>query len=633
MSENLLKSIVLIESNKPKDSNFGTGFVIDRDDQYTYVLTCAHVVNAVGGKAALKVGELSVELVVLGKERSTDLAVLAVQGLFDKPLLKLRMTTSVGEIFITAGFHSSAGTHQLLQNRVKLKQRDVDRVLLADGTELLSAWNLEVTQGERLEPGCSGSPVVQEKTGEVTGVVIHRKDDKGQEGLAISITALEKVWAARSSDLLQPPPEEIAPPSPNPFKFHPFRFWRDHNLHTALRIGGLVTVAICGIRFLGGMQSVELAMFDQLMRSRLSSDEADDRLLIIEVDQAAINDQDPNERRGSASLSDRTLNDLLQKLDAYQPKTIGLDIYRNFEVTKPFKRTLGERLRRDDRVITVCKVPDSGSGSSGIKPPPEVPSNRTPGRVGFSDFVADEGTIVRRQLLEMSLEQREPPCFAQFAFSLQLAAHYLHAKPEPTPEGYSLKGTVFKPLQGYTGGYQGIDAGGHQILLNYRSPKGSPRNIAERITLKNFLAGDPLTVDRLQNRIVLIGVTDPDKGDSWNTPYQEQIPGVTVQAQMVSQILSVIKRERPLIWTLPQWAELLWIWAWATVGGLLAWRIRSFLTLLVFVGGAIVGLCFICVILLMRGGWLPLVPSGFALAFATTGVRVVIYSTNPGKPS
>ena len=73
------------------------------------------------------------------------------------------------------------------------------------------------------------------------------------------------------------------------------------------------------------------------------------------------------------------------------------------------------------------ELPDATS------PPSELPNNR----IGFSDFVDDDGSTVRRQLIYLT-----PPvtsaCSADYAFSLQLASHYLAAdgiQPGATPKG------------------------------------------------------------------------------------------------------------------------------------------------------------------------------------------------------
>ena len=41
-------SVVLVRSTDPGEQSFGTGFVIHKDEQASYIVTCAHVVRAPG---------------------------------------------------------------------------------------------------------------------------------------------------------------------------------------------------------------------------------------------------------------------------------------------------------------------------------------------------------------------------------------------------------------------------------------------------------------------------------------------------------------------------------------------------------------------------------------------------------
>ena len=65
----------------------------------------------------------------------------------------------------------------------------------------MTAWDLVFTDGHLLEPGYSGSPVVDELSGVVIGVVSRREGEKW--GLAISIEELTKVWQDMPETLRQ----------------------------------------------------------------------------------------------------------------------------------------------------------------------------------------------------------------------------------------------------------------------------------------------------------------------------------------------------------------------------------------------------------------------------------------------
>ena len=388
----------------------------------------------------------------------------------------------------------------------------------------------------------------------------------------------------------------------------------------------VITSVIMGVRYLGMLQPLELQAFDQITRLR-ADEKRDPRLLVVAVTDNDLQLPEQNQRTGS--LSDLALNRLLEKLEQYQPRVIGLDIYREEAVDRKYPN-LATRLRRNERFIAVCKVTDPEADPNGYQPPPEVPTER----LGFSDFVIDPDHIVRRHLLSLTPDPASP-CTTHYAFSVQLAFRYLAAQgilPKYTSDGYlQLGNVVFKPLEAHTGGYQGIDAGGYQVLLNYRSPQ----NVAAQVTLTDILSGQ-INPNSVKDRIVLIGTTANKFKDYWFTPYSNGLwpdqPGVILQAQMVSQILSAVLDHRPLLWVLPFGGEIIFVWGWSVIGATLAWRLQSPLKLGLAVGatlGCLYGFCFI--ILVQSSCWVPLVGSALALIATSSSVAVYTYQTRSPK--
>ncbi|HBE18347.1 MAG TPA: Chase2 sensor protein, partial [Cyanobacteria bacterium UBA11367] len=223
--------------------------------------------------------------------------------------------------------------------------------------------------------------------------------------------------------------------------------------------GVVVTTAIAGMRALGFLQPWELQAFDAVMRSR-PQEAPDPRILIVTITEADVRSQPPKER-GGASLSDRSLAQLIEKLEQFKPRVIGLDIYRE-EAVKADEQKLATWMRNSDRFIAICKVSEDDK-NFGVAPPPEVPIKR----LGFSDVVRDHDNILRRHLLAMA---DASPCNTDKSFSFRLATRYLadyNIKAKLTPEKDWQIGTVtFKNLQSNSGGYHGIDNLGYQVLLN-----------------------------------------------------------------------------------------------------------------------------------------------------------------------
>jgi len=180
--------------------------------------------------------------------------------------------------------------------------------------------------------------------------------------------------------------------------------------------------------------------------------------------------------------------------------------------------------------------------------------------LGFSDLAIDEDGIIRRSLL-VGDGDPDSICNTRISFALKLAWRYLDAlgiKSHVKENGDIILGETRLPrLDSHSGGYLGVDAGGYQILLNYRSL----RQMTKQVTLMAVQI-DPNWV---RDHIVLIGAIAPSAKDSFYTPYsagrQENhtMPGVVVHAQIVSQILSAVVDGRPLFWVWPDWAEWLWI--------------------------------------------------------------------------
>lgn len=393
------------------------------------------------------------------------------------------------------------------------------------------------------------------------------------------------------------------------------------SLRAVLFASMIATAFVMGIRQLGLLQPLELQAFDQLLQLR-SPEGPDPRLLVVTITAADIQAQNQEPRRGS--LSDRSLNRLLEKLEQYQPRAIGLDIYRDYAVGSNHQN-LATRMQQTAHLVGVCKVSDPEASDPGIKPPPEVSADR----LGFSDVLTDPDGILRRQLLTQTTEDPASPCTAPYAFSVQLAARYLAAEgvlAKVTSEGYLQFGnTVFTPLEARPGVYRQADTWGDQVLLNYRSSR-SLQNIAPQITLTQVLRGQ-INPSLVKDRIVLIGVTDRSSyPDYLPTPFGQQpgqeMPGVLVQAQMVSQILSAVLDQRPLLWFWPQWGDVLWIWGWSLVGGILAWRFCSLLHLGLVVGVTLGALYGLCLGIITQSGWVPLVPSALALVATSSGVAV-----------
>jgi hypothetical protein len=184
-----LDSVVLVTSNDPEIHDFGTGFVVHRDEQATFVLTCAHVLKAIGVGTAVRVNDSHAIVVAFGSDDGVDLAVLRVVGI-DKTPLPLSIACEKGTSFYTAGFQLSGKEWLFRPLNGYLGERVKIGVTPA---KFMNAWDLIIKDEYQLQPGNSGSPVIDKANKTVIGIVRTRQGD-GRKGLAISIEALARIW-------------------------------------------------------------------------------------------------------------------------------------------------------------------------------------------------------------------------------------------------------------------------------------------------------------------------------------------------------------------------------------------------------------------------------------------------------
>ncbi|MBE9164429.1 CHASE2 domain-containing protein [Tychonema sp. LEGE 06208] len=392
-------------------------------------------------------------------------------------------------------------------------------------------------------------------------------------------------------------------------------------LKSVILASAACTVAVMGARSLGVMEVLELSMFDRLMRQR-ESELIDNRLLVVQV---TNQDVDKYDYPQTDAIIARAIDKLLQ----FKPAAIGLNMHRN-SPKEPGRKDLIALFQKNPNLIAVCTY----NARKITEPPPELLQSKLENQIGFINLPPDEardnkGRSIRRQLLSYhpNLSNFKDSCKAPNSLSFLLAARFLENQgirlEKNQNEEWVIGGVTFKRLASRTGGYQPLkEPKVSQVLLNYRA---NPKP-AFKVTLQEVLSGkiDP---DLVKGKIVLIGHTSEVSETEFDTPYGK-MPAVWIHAHMVSQILSAVIDKRPLLWILPQWDRFQWgdavfVWLAAVTGGLLAWRWRSPLLLTIASGAMIFVLYQVSLIILILGGWMPLVPA--VLALVTTGGMLFVY--------
>lgn len=388
--------------------------------------------------------------------------------------------------------------------------------------------------------------------------------------------------------------------------------WLDRErqvLITAIAVASTVILLRC----FGFLQLWEWAAFDRFVRWR-PPEAIDSRIAIVEINEADL-------QKYGYPISDAALAELLQKVNAAQPRAIGLDIYRDLP-TPPGNSELLAAFKTIPNLVGIELMPDETR--IGVRPPPVLDKLD---RIGFNNVVVDADGKVRRTLLYSWPGDGK----THQSFALKLALLYLESEgiiPEAAtvnPKYLQLGKGVFRQFQANDGAYVRSDSRGYQILASLRGPTGSFRTVSMSDVLS-----DRVPADFLRSRLVLIGSTATSLKDFHQTAYSRslfgpprQISGVELQAHFLSQILSAALDGRGGINVWPEAAEWLWILLWSWAGASISWKLRS-------IGRSTCCLLSVTPILsvflylaLLVGWWLPLIPP--LLSLLGSGCAVVGY--------
>ncbi|MEM9485746.1 MAG: adenylate/guanylate cyclase domain-containing protein [Cyanobacteria bacterium P01_F01_bin.116] len=381
-----------------------------------------------------------------------------------------------------------------------------------------------------------------------------------------------------------------------------------------------VTLVVVLLRVAGLLQPLEWLAYDQYLKWRV--DKPEPRIAIIGIDEEDIRQQ------GQAILSDAVYAEAISKLSAQGPRAIGLDIFRDIPV-EPGHAELTEVFRNTPNLIGIRKVFGDNQNRDTIS---AAPALEAVGRIGANDGIVDNDNTIRRGLLQVT----SPEGDILPSLSLYLALLYLDAEgvsPENTDQQdvWRLNNAVFKPFNQNDGSYIRADDRGYQVLINYRGG----REFIETVPLRDLL-NDRLPKDWAKDRVILIGPVAESLKDRFLVPHSSKMlalpkymAGVEIHANLTSQIISAALDGRTLIYTWPEAVEILWIFLWASVGGIVTWLQRNpgKRTLLrqIFLLFASTSILVIGAYgLLLAGWWVPVIPALMALVGTATGVNTYL---------
>jgi len=254
-------------------------------------------------------------------------------------------------------------------------------------------------------------------------------------------------------------------------------------------------------------------------------------------------------------------------------------------------------------IIAINKI----GGNVTVDPLPVLDESQ----IGFADAIVDNDGFLRRS----QLGEADATGDYRFSLTIRLVEKYLGTKVDnglKNPEAMRFGETELPHFQPNTGGYTWTDNGGNQSLINFRAGATPFAQVSYGAVMSGEVAPE-----LLENRALLVGYTAESVKDFVSSAAiahdgPSLVPGITIQAHAVSQILSAVYDERPFLTALPDAVE----YGLIVIAGLAGWTLAKWQQKparhLILVIGIAGGGLLLCQLALMVSWWLPLVPLGAA---------------------
>ena len=181
-------AVVLITSGNSNNKNFGSGFIIAEDEHYSYVVSCAHVVQDVGNKPYIT--GLPTEILANGSPDDLDITLLKVSKL-NKPCLN-QFAQGIPKTNIAILGYSIFESRQV-KRLLNGKLGKSIKLTAKNKNWEMAAFDISIQDDDfsKLAGGYSGSPLCN-SAGEVIGVVTHLRT--GERGHALCISNLNTLY-------------------------------------------------------------------------------------------------------------------------------------------------------------------------------------------------------------------------------------------------------------------------------------------------------------------------------------------------------------------------------------------------------------------------------------------------------
>lgn len=367
--------------------------------------------------------------------------------------------------------------------------------------------------------------------------------------------------------------------------------WRVWGLPGAIAIG-LVVAA----RLTGSLQGLELVAFDAFLRSR-PEEPKDDRIVLVGFDDIEAT---------GYPIPEQQIVDVIKTIQSYNPAVVGLHIHKN-QIAEINKASMFSSLGHYKNLVVaelISTPADQILAPFGFLNNPKSLNNQ----VGFIDTFQDKDGHIRRFSLGLFNTINND---YRHSLAISLSEKYLVSHDASfrlsngvkDPQAIRFGSIEIPRLLENSGGYVDAEVGTPELLLKFRNGFQPFQQLSV-----NELQSGKIDFNQLRDRIVIVGIIDPVIRVPIPTSTTTEINSLQIQAHVVSQIVSAVLDERPLIHTWNDRWEYFWIISWGIVA--IVWGHTAFTNRIKLTGIIAVQVILISgsYLLLLAGWWIPIVP-------------------------
>lgn len=347
---------------------------------------------------------------------------------------------------------------------------------------------------------------------------------------------------------------------------------------------------LVGLQHSPVVETANLLVYDLALHLRNRTNDTGEDTLAWPITVVGINEADLE--RYSWPLDDNLLCSALQRIEAFGPRAIGLDLYR--DQAKP---CLQKEIQRNPRLISIRNEAD------GIEAIPGTPARQQ----AFNDLVMDADRVVRRDLVHVGGQEEAVRSLPLRLLETAAESPGLDQRLEQLQEHHWLAEE--------SGGYRNLDSAGYQTMLPVYPPGRYPS-----LSLADLLEGK-VSAEQIHGRVVLIGSTARSLRDLFEIPHSRftkgsqffEVPGVELHAQRLEALQRLLQNEQPELVTAQGWQRTLLTLAMVLLGVVIAERpsrIRRSVLLLFIAAAALSTVVFS---LTLMGIWVGLTMPYFSL--------------------